>query len=119
MKLEYVPGFNQEYLVSECGKVFSLKKDFKELIQHKNNKGYLRVDLYKNGQRSRFLVHRLIWLVFNGDIEDEMEIDHVNANKQINHLRNLQKLSSLDNKKKCHIDYPHLKNNLVNCSTDT
>lgn len=40
-----------------------------------------------------YLQHRLIWIMFNGDISDNMVIDHINRNKTDNRIENLRIVS--------------------------
>lgn len=57
--MKYIPGYEGLYAATSCGKVFSYRKK-KFLSPRKNNSGYLRVALYKDGKVKDFLVHRLI-----------------------------------------------------------
>lgn len=41
-------------------------------------------------KKKRHHAHRLIWIYFNGDIPDEMEIDHINKDKTDNRIENLR-----------------------------
>ena len=38
----------------------------------------------------RFKIHRLIWIMFNGDIPDGMQIDHLNRRRDDNRIENLR-----------------------------
>lgn len=46
------------------------------------------------------LVHRLVWLAFNGEIPQGLEIDHIDQNKHNNRLDNLQVATHSENVKK-------------------
>ena len=63
--------------------------------------GYLEVCIsYMDGaihKRKYIRSHRLIWETFNGLIEDELTIDHIDHDRQNNKLENLQLLSRIDN----------------------
>jgi hypothetical protein len=37
-----------------------------------------------------YLVHRLIWIYFNGEIDDDLDIDHINRIKLDNRIENLR-----------------------------
>jgi hypothetical protein len=45
----------------------------------------------------RYPVHNLIWIMHNGDIPDNLEVDHIDYNRSNNVLSNLQLLSTQDN----------------------
>lgn len=40
--------------------------------------------------KSRYAIHRLMWYVHNGPIPNNLEIDHINGNRQDNRLQNLR-----------------------------
>lgn len=50
---------------------------------------YYRVQL----KRKLYTVHRIIWEMYNGEIEEGSEIDHFDLNKTNNKLSNLRKAS--------------------------
>lgn len=58
--------------------------------------------IYHNREHKtmHILVHRLVWLAFNGDIPKGLEIDHIDQNKHNNRLDNLQLSTHSDNVKK-------------------
>lgn len=51
-----------------------------------NGNGYLRVSIRK----VHYYVHRLIWVMHNGDIPEGMEIDHINCVRSDNRVENLR-----------------------------
>lgn len=53
------------------------------------NNGYRLIHMAKK----RFLEHRLIWIYFNGDIPNDMIVDHINGNKDDNRIENLRVVS--------------------------
>jgi len=57
--------------------------------------GYRRVQVNKKG----YQVHRLIWEMFNGEIPEGYEIDHVNHIRDDNRLENLRLVSRQDNRR--------------------
>ena len=64
-----------------------------------NGRGYLHCRIRKHGQPGfkDYKVHRFIWECFNGIIPEEKEIDHINNNKEDNHLCNLQLVTHQQN----------------------
>ena len=111
--LEEFPG----YFVSNLGKVYSdsPRKGFYELPTRANKDGYLRVGLKKRGvkrktgsatnqgkgktfQRS---VHILVAEAFFGPKPNsKTQVDHINNQRDCNHINNLRYVSASDNVKK-------------------
>lgn len=58
-----------------------------------NMNGYLGTVFNK---KTRY-IHRVIWELFNGAIQDGMTIDHIDGDKHNNRIENLQILSVRDN----------------------
>jgi hypothetical protein len=85
---KFIKGY-EKYMISDEGRVFSIKshKFFKPSI---NTCGYYIVDLYKNGIRKNFTVHRLVGLHFLKNSENKKCIDHINNNKLDNTINNLR-----------------------------
>ena len=111
--IEEFPG----YFVSNLGKVYSNspRRGFYELTPRPNKDGYLRVALKKAGvkretgstrnqgkgktfQRS---VHLLVAEAFLGPKPNpKSQVDHINNQRDCNHINNLRYISSSDNVKK-------------------
>jgi hypothetical protein len=111
--IEEFPG----YFVSNLGKVYSdsPRRGFYELTPRPNEDGYLRVALKKAGvkretgstrnqgkgktfQRS---VHLLVAEAFLGPKPNpKSQVDHINNQRDCNHINNLRYISSSDNVKK-------------------
>jgi hypothetical protein len=95
-----VTGYDRAYLVSDLGRVKSLKVG-KELIMKPiiNTFGYHMVVLYKNNTKKRFGVHQLVAISFLDHIPDghKLVIDHINTVKTDNRLENLRILSNREN----------------------
>ena len=83
-----IPGF-ENYEISSEGRVWS-KKTNKILSVQDNGKGYKLVKLVSN--KNRFLVHRLVCLLFidNPDPEHLTEVNHINEDKGDNRSCNLE-----------------------------
>lgn len=83
------------YQISNWGQVKSLnyRHTGKErlLKQGKKKNGYLFVGLSKNNKRKYFYVHKLVVLAFipNDNPIDKNEINHLDENKENNHVDNL------------------------------
>ena len=120
MILKEINGFgilNGNYLISECGKVFSKDrviynnkysyvKNGKELTSVLNKSGYKYVTLSVNNKKKNIAIHKLVANAFLGHnpCGYDMTIDHIDGNKQNNHFLNLQEISSTDNVRKYFYD---------------
>ena len=95
-----ISGYNGKYLVSNKGRVKSLKHTSAKLLTaFVNNKGYPRVALCQDGQSVHFLVSRLVAGAFcdNPDPENAVTVDHIDCDKLNNCADNLRWLSKADN----------------------
>jgi len=93
--------FIDEYKVTFEGNVVGKRGNLKPFANN-CHMGYLKVKLYSDGGKSNktFLLHRLIWTYFNGDIPEGMQIDHIDGNHLNNHLDNLQVITQKENIRK-------------------
>jgi len=83
-----VPGY-PNYQVSSRGQVRSLVRH-KLLAQVQGKRGYLLVNLYRDGKPKNFLVHRLVALAFIGVIPAGWQVNHRDGDKRNNDVRNLE-----------------------------
>lgn len=94
--LEDLRQFRQSpYYVSSKGEVYNLSKKIK--MRPQPNGKYYRVQCYYNLKGKRFMVHRMVWEAFNGEIPDDMEINHINGNPSDNSIDNLELVSHQEN----------------------
>ena len=103
-----IPNY-EGYQVSNLGRVKSLKRFRKgkngslasikeKILKPKiSHNGYYRVALFKNSKVRFYFVHRLVWLVFNGPIPENMQINHINEVKTDNKLENLNLMTAKEN----------------------
>lgn len=89
-----VTGYEGLYQVSDQGNVRSLNwrgsKGTKNLWLKPHNKGYLQVELAKNGVRKTFTVHRLVANAFVPNPDKLPVINHIDEDKQNNRAENLE-----------------------------
>lgn len=101
-------GFENLYVVSNLGKVKRLSTDSKKgsgnyarsehlISQRENNNGYRMVDLYKENQRSQFLVHRLVAAAFIPNPDNKEEVGHKDETRTNNYADNLEWVSKKEN----------------------
>jgi len=67
----------------------------KKPVGYINNQGYL---CFGAGEK-KYLCHRKIYEAFNGPIEDDLVIDHIDANTLNNRLSNLRAITQSENLK--------------------
>lgn len=99
-----IPGYEGLYQVSDMGRVRSLRnntriKDKMYLImkQKLDDKGYFRVNLYKNKSPKTFLVSRLVAQTFIPNPENMPMVGHNNDIKSDNRVTNLYWTNALEN----------------------
>ncbi|MDA7436471.1 HNH endonuclease [Synechococcus sp. AH-601-B19] len=64
------------------------------LMNGKPAYGYIQAD---NGCGKRVAIHRIIWTIINGDIEEGMVIDHIDRDKCNNKIENLRCVTQSEN----------------------
>lgn len=76
-----------QYFNHANNKSYTRNKILKPII---NEKGYYRVDLYKERKSKRFRIHRLIAKTFIPNPNNFPEVNHINGNKKDNCINNLE-----------------------------
>lgn len=93
-----IQGF-ENYQVTSWGRVYD-KKHERFLKPEIHAKGYLRVDLYQDGQRVHKKVHRLVAEAFIANPENKPQVNHIDGNNQNNSITNLEWVTDEENKEK-------------------
>lgn len=91
-----IPDYEGHYQASNLGRIRSIKYPKKQILNQRTNGKYLQVSLTINNKPKLFLVHRLVWISFNG--KTNLDVDHIEEGCHTdNRLENLQILSRRDN----------------------
>ena len=81
-------GYEGLYAVTSCGKIWSYRSK-KFLKPVKDAKGYLRVDLYKNGAKANRKIHRLVAETYIPNPSGLPDVGHNDDVKEHNYIGNL------------------------------
>lgn len=105
-----VVGYEGLYEVSDFGNIKSLSR----IVRHPNGGDlqttekimkaiisttgkYCQINLYRNNKMKVFKIHRLVGLAFIKNIHNKPFINHIDGNKQNNHISNLEWCTAKEN----------------------
>ena len=97
--MKNVVGYEGIYGITSCGKVWSYKRK-KFLTPGVNNKGYLYVNLCKDGKVKKYKIHRLVAEAYIPNPNNLPQVDHIDNDKAHNYVNNLQWITNRDNVRK-------------------
>lgn len=90
------------YRVSADGKIVQNIRTGRVLKQCDNNKGYPTVNLYNDGERTTYSVHRLVAELYSDGASPDLTVNHEDGNKHNNHPDNLTWVSYSENERHAH-----------------
>lgn len=91
-----VVGYEGKYMVSNLGRVKSVKKDL--ILTPKNNHdGYLRIQLWNKNKVEFVSIHRLVAMAFIPNIDNKPFVNHINGTKNDNRVENLEWVTQSEN----------------------
>lgn len=94
--MRYIEKYN--VWVSKDGVICSTYHGTKlHVLKGKPNHGYIRITYCVDGIAKSTNAHRIIWEAFNGEIPEDMQIDHINGIRDDNRLQNLRICSAHQN----------------------
>ena len=86
----------ENYYVSSLGRIRHKIKN--NLLQPSITCGYYKVRLSNNGLTKDYMIHQLVYKLFNGDYDkNKFIIDHIDGNKLNNDINNLRLLTNSEN----------------------
>ena len=90
-----VKGYEDNYICSSKGQVKSIKRN--KVLKQNKSPMYYSVDLCKNGEIKRHLIHRIIAMSFHENPQNKPQVNHINGNKLDNRSENLEWVTRSEN----------------------
>ena len=93
-----IEGYEGLYQISNKGNVKSLYNGSERILKPRDNgRGYYKIELYNDGVRKYFKLHRLVAQAFIPNPHNLPEINHRDENKKNNCVENLEWIRHIDN----------------------
>ncbi len=95
-----IPGYEGQYEITNSGLVKRLYKNnvkSKIISTRINNCGYIEVRLSKNSKSTTKFLHSLLAQTFIPNVNNRLEVNHINGIKTDNHLTNLEWVTHSEN----------------------
>lgn len=99
-----IAGFEGMYQVSNVGQVRSLdrvdNRGYKQkgrTVKPSTSKGYQNAHLCKLSKYTTISIHRLVALAFISNPDNRPQVNHIDGNKQNNHISNLEWATAKEN----------------------
>ena len=90
-----IKGFENQYQVSNFGRIKSLKKG--KILSIKNKNGYLNITFRKGKEKYYYKVHRIVASYFIPNPQNKPCVNHKDGNKHNNCVDNLEWVSYKEN----------------------
>lgn len=84
------------YTISKMGVVVN-KKYNRQIKLKTSHKGYSTVELWNDGKRKIFMVHRLVASAFIPNPENKPQVNHLDFNRSNNNIENLEWVTAKEN----------------------
>lgn len=84
------------YEIDAYGNVFSHKTG-RFLQQQTDRQGYKYIQLNVENKRKHLFVHRLVWIFHHGHADNNLQINHIDGNKENNSISNLELVTGKEN----------------------
>lgn len=89
----------KNYSISKHGVITNLKTG-RVLKITRNQKGYCQVQISSNGYAKTITIHKLVYNTYVGEVPNGYEINHIDGNKENNHVSNLETVTKKENMQK-------------------
>lgn len=92
-----IASYENRYLITDSGQIINLANN-QPLAPIKNSNGYLKVALADGkGGHTQLLIHRLVALHYLVNPYEHPQVNHIDGNKENNHVSNLEWCDSAHN----------------------
>ena len=88
-EMKDIVGYEGKYAITRDGRIWSYKRK-KYLKPFNNGRGYYMINLYKNGKKKNFQVHRLVAQAFIPNHDNLPVVNHKDECKTNNCVSNLE-----------------------------
>ncbi len=98
-KLDYNLDFESKFKYSETSSTGLISLDTGKEVGNRDYKFKIPKAIRVEFKGKRYLVHRVIWKMLNGEISSDLEIDHVDGNPFNNKISNLRLVDASTNQR--------------------
>ena len=95
--MKEITGYPGYYAMSDGFIITTKYKEPRILKSRKRTRGYLYVNLCKNGKYKSIEIHRLMSMCFLDDYDESLQVNHIDGNKKNNNIRNLEMVTQSEN----------------------
>ena len=90
-----IPGYDGRYTIADDGTIYNKKG---KIVKYRvSSRGYHRVNLSNGKEIKTHRVHRLVAITYIPTEDKSLEVDHIDGNKNNNHVSNLRWCTGKEN----------------------
>lgn len=91
--IKEIKGYEGLYYIDKNATIYTTPRkgtNSVTILQHDDGRGYLQVELFKNGVGRKFKIHRLVAEAFIPNPENKPTVDHIDRDRRNNNISNLR-----------------------------